>query len=302
MVAKRLGPTIFLLSFLLVAPIVPPSLAKDAITWMEVSMPPYFIQEGPDKNQGYGDVISAILQEHLPEYDHFEMVTNVTRHFHKFQKGEKVCSVGLYRTPEREAFMYFSIPSFLTLPSVLIVSKETAADLGSPSSIRLEEILRDKRFVVGLSKDRSYGTRIDAILAQHKDSANTILYTGQELSANYFKMLMLKRIDGLIALPDEAMYHAEKMGLRDRLTTLIIEENQEGYEGWLCSVGCPKNEWGRTVIDKINTILREQRPTERYRGAYERWLDANSLERYRAVYRDVFLTSGTEERSPAAPL
>lgn len=294
---KRFGLPIFLVPFLLTALAITPLLAKDSITWMEVSMPPYFIHDGPDKNQGYGDTISAILQENLPEYEHFEMVTNVTRHFHKFQQGEKVCSVGLYRTPEREAFMHFSIPNFLTLPAVLIVSKETAATLGSPSSIRLDDILRDKQFIVGLSKDRSYGARIDAILKQYSDSdrKNLITYAGQELSANYFKMLLLKRIDGLIALPDEAMYHAEKMGLRDRLTTLIIEENQEGFEGWLCSVGCSKNEWGRTVIDKIDTILREQRPTERYRGAYERWLDANSLERYRVVYRDVFLKTGTEE-------
>jgi hypothetical protein len=54
-------------------------------------------------------------------------------------------------------------------------------------------------------------------------------------------------------------------------------------------VGCSKNAWGRAVIDKINTILLEQRPTMHYRAAYERWLDANSLERYRAVYQEVFL-------------
>jgi len=293
--ANRLGPPIILVSFLLILLAATRLPAQDSITWMEVNMPPYFIQEGPDKNQGYGDAISAILQENLPEYEHFEMVTNVTRHFHKFQQGEKVCSVGLYRTPEREAFMHFSIPSFLTLPAVLLVSKETATDLGSPSRIRLDDILRDKQFIIGLSKDRSYGARIDAILKQYAEQKNLIVYAGQELSANYFKMLLLKRIDGLIALPDEAMYHAEKMGIRDRLTTLIIEENQEGYEGWLCSVGCSKNEWGRTVIDKIDTILREQRPIERYRSAYERWLDANSLERYRTVYRDVFLKSGTKE-------
>ena len=43
------------------------------------------------------------------------------------------------------------------------------------------------------------------------------------------------------------------------------------------------------MIEKINKILLEQRPTDRYRGAYERWLDANSLERYRTIYQDIFL-------------
>jgi len=282
---------ITVLPCILVVLLAQPAAAKDTITWMEVSMPPYFIQEGPEKQQGYGDVVSAILQEQLPEYEHLEVVTNVTRHFHKFKQGEKVCSVGLYKTPEREAFMHFSIPSFLTLPPVLITTKNKLDDFGGRSSIKLDDILRNKKFIIGLSKDRSYGVQIDAILDQHKNRENLIVYAGQELSANYFKMLLLNRLDGLIGLPDEAMYHAEKMGLRDQLATLIIEENQQGFTGWLCAVGCSKNEWGRAVIDKINAILLEQRPTSRYRGAYERWLDANSLARYRAVYQEIFLST-----------
>lgn len=253
-------------------------------------MPPFFIQEGPEPHQGYGNLISAILQEHLPQYDHFTMVTNVIRHFHKFKQGEKVCSVGLYRTPEREAFMHFSTPSFLVLPPVLITTKEKLADFGATASVKLDDILHNPNLVVGLSRDRSYGTRIDAILKQHAGSPNLIFYGGQELSGNYFKMLMMNRLDGLIGLPDEAMYHAEKMGLRDKLATLAIEENQQGYAGWLCAVGCSKNEWGRAVIDAIDKVLLEQRPTDRYRAAYERWLDVNSLARYRFAYREIFLS------------
>jgi hypothetical protein len=71
--------------------------------------------------------------------------------------------------------------------------------------------------------------------------------------------------------------------------TLTIEENGHGYDAWLSSVGCSKNAWGRTVIDRINAILLEQRPTERYRAAYERWLDPNAIEKYRLVYKEIFL-------------
>lgn len=64
---------------------------------------------------------------------------------------------------------------------------------------------------------------------------------------------------------------------------LIVEENQQGFTGWLSAVGCSKNEWGRVVIDTINAILLEQRSSNGCRGADERWPDANSLARYRAV-------------------
>jgi hypothetical protein len=57
-------------------------------------------------------------------------------------------------------------------------------------------------------------------------------------------------------------------------------------------VGCSRTPWGRKIIDKINQVLLEQRPTERYRTAYERWLDKGSLKNYRRLYDEVFLKTG----------
>ncbi|WP_309413082.1 TIGR02285 family protein [Desulfobulbus sp.] len=268
-----------------------PLLARDSITWMEPNMPPFNIQDGPAKNQGYGNIVTTLLQQHLPEYDHFIMITNVTRHFRKFKDGEKVCGVGLFRTPEREAFMYFSLPSLLVMPPTFIVKKDRKAEFGPTARVSLESLLQNRRIAIGLSRDRSYGAPLDAILAQRRQQAQLVYYNGQQLTDNYLKMLMLDRIDGLLALPDEALYHAEKMGLRDRIVALTVEETQCNYRDWMSAVACPKNAWGKEVIDKINAILLAQRPTAPYRAAYERWLDGTALERYRALYRDIFLAS-----------
>jgi len=266
-----------------------PAGARDTITWMEVDMPPFLIQEGIDRNQGYGDVVSAILRQRLPEYDHQKMVTNAIRRFSAFEKGEHVCMVGLYRTPEREAFMHFSIPTFLTMPAALIVRKDKLARFGGGPRISLDAVLGNPDLAIGFSKDRSYGTSVDTVLKAHGHRENLLLFTGQKLPPNFFAMLMRDRLDGLIGLPDEALYQAEQLGLREQLATLLIEENQQGYEGWMCAVGCAKTEWGKAVIDKINAILIQERPSERYRQAYERWLDANSKQRYRHLYQQVFL-------------
>ncbi len=274
---------------LLILNVPVPAKAKEAVTWMEAVMPPFLIQSGVQQNQGYGNVITNIIQQGLVDYEHDTITTNITRHFYKFKQGEKVCSVGLYRTPEREEFMYFSMPSFLTLPPVLIVKKDGLSRFGNRTSVQLAEILNDKKLMVGMSKDRSYGSTTDDILKKHKGSSNILESTGQELSLNLFKMLLKGRLDGIIGLPEEALYQAEQLGIRDQLMTLTIEENQNGYEGWMSSVGCSKNAWGRAIIDKINEVLLNQRPTERYRMAYERWLDPNSIENYRRVYKDVFL-------------
>lgn len=263
--------------------------AKDTITWMEAVMPPFLIKSGVHQNQGYGSVITGIIQQGLNDYAHDTMTTNITRHFYKFKQGEKVCSVGLYRTPEREEFLHFSMPSFLTLPAVLIIKKDGRSGLENRTSVKLDELLGDKKLMFGLSKDRSYGSSTDDILKKHTGSSNIYEIAGQELSLNLFKMLMRGRLDGIIGLPEEALYQAEQLGIRDQLMTLSIEENQNDHEAWLSSVACSKNAWGQAVVDKINEILRKQRPTERYRAAYERWLDPNSIETYRRVYREVFL-------------
>lgn len=281
----------FFLALAIAFSIASPAPARDSITWMQVNMPPFLIQEGPERHRGYGDVVSAILETNLPDYDHHVMVTNVIRHFERFKQGEQVCSIGLYRTPEREQFIAFSIPSFLTLPAALVTTRDKAAAYGWTGSVRLENVLSHPEFVLGLSSDRSYGLRIDTLLRSHHQRTSLIAYSGQELSANYFKMLLLDRLDGLLALPDEATYQGQRLGIGDRLTVLSIEENQEGYEGWMCAVGCSNNEWGRRVIEQVNRVLVEQRPTERYRMAYERWLDPGSVDRYRALYRDVFLAT-----------
>ncbi len=295
---RRIVTTLSLLFFFVAC--IPPRVtnAKEAITWMEVSMPPLFIQDGPAKGQGYGDIISAIIQEQLPDYYHYKMVTNVIRHFDRFKKGENVCAVGLYPTPERKAFMYFSTPRFLALPAGLIIKKEKLATFDHSKSISLDRILSNKNFIIGLSQDRSYGNNVDALLKKYRNRENLVLFSGQELSGNYFKMLLLDRVDGLIGLPTEAMYHAEKLGIRDRIVTLTIEENQNDYEGWFYAIGCPKNEWGLGIINKINKILRTQQFTERYHAAYERWLDANSVEQYRKIYQKAFLHTTPQNTIP----
>ncbi len=42
------------------------------------------------------------------------------------------------------------------------------------------------------------------------------------------------------------------------------------------------------MIDKVDVVLLAERPTERYRKAYDRWLDESSLPEYRQLYDKVF--------------
>ncbi len=265
------------------------SRSEETLTWMEAVAPPFFIHDGELKGQGYEDLITTLLKSQLPQYRHTHIQANITRHYQQWKQGEKVCSVGMYKTPERLEFTYYSIPSVFTLPPVLIIHKDRFQAFGGKKMVSLAKILKDGNLVVGRSNNRSYGVEFDAALKGHSNNKNTFTYEGPELSLNLFKMLQTGRIDALPGLPEEAMYLAETMGIRDQIMTLSVEENQITPEASLSYVACSKNEWGKTAINAINKVLREQRPSDQYRAAYERWLDPSSIEGYRKLYAEVFL-------------
>ncbi len=288
MLSLRIRLSVF---FLLCSTILVPgeSRAENTLAWMEAVAPPFFIHDGELRGQGYEDLITDILKAHLPQYLHTHMQANITRHYQQWKQGEKVCSVGMYKTPERLEFTYYSIPSVFTLPPVLIIHKDRFQAFGGDKLVSLARILQDGKLIIGRSSNRSYGIEFDTALKAHSNGKNTFTYEGPEFSLNLFKMLQAGRIDALPGLPEEAMYLAETMGIRDQIMTLAVEENQVNPEASLSYVACSKNEWGETAINTINQVLRAQRPTDQYRAAYERWLDPGSIEGYRKLYQDVFL-------------
>lgn len=280
--------SVFLLLFVsTTAPIV--CQAQDALTWMEMPAPPFFIHDGVFKGQGYANLITDILIEHLPQYQHAHMQANITRHYQEWKQGEKVCGIAMFKTPERQEFAYYSIPSTFGLPPVLIILKDRFQAFGGNKMVSLAKILREGKLIIGRSNNRSYGIESDTALKTYSTDQNSFAYEGPQLSLNLIKMLQAGRIDAFLGLPEEATYLAATRGISEQIMTLAIEENQTNPEEFLRYVACSKTEWGKTLIAKVNQVLRSQRPTERFRAAYERWLDPGRIEEYRKLYRDVFL-------------
>jgi uncharacterized protein (TIGR02285 family) len=256
---------------------------------MGSATPPFFINQGVFKGQGYVERINHILIENLPEYNHARIQANLSRQYQQWKQGEKACSPSKYKTDERKKFVYFSIPSTFSLPSVLIINKNNFSAFGGSKTVNLASILQSNKFVIGRINNRSFGAEFDNTLDNYGNDKNIFVYEGPELLRDLFKMLMAGRIDALPGSPEEAMYLAETMGIRDQIMTLNIEENLGDHNAYLGHVACTKNEWGKAAIDNINQVLLEQRGTEKYRAAYERWLDPSSIEGYRKLYKERFL-------------
>jgi uncharacterized protein (TIGR02285 family) len=265
------------------------AFAKEKLFWLEAVAPPFFIHEGPLAGQGYEDLITDILEEKLPQFEHVHMQATISRHYQQWKQGENACSLAMYKTPERDQFVYFSNASVFTLPPVLIIRKDRFSDFGGNKLVSLSELLKEGKLVIGRSKNRSYGVAFDKTLDSYGNDRNIFSYEGPELTLNLFKMLLAGRLDALPGLPEEAMYLAETMGIRDQIMTISVSENIEDHESMITYVACSKTEWGKRTIETINGVLAAERPTDRYRAAYERWLDQSSIPGYRQMYQDVFL-------------
>lgn len=263
--------------------------AKETINWMEAVAPPFYIHDGELQGQGYQDIITALIKKQLPRYEHRHMKANISRHYQQWKEGKQACGLAMFKTPERLGFAYFSIPSVFTLPTVLIVHKDRFSDFDGTETVSLVELLKGNKFVVGRSNNRSYGLEFDNALNVHGNESNVFTYEGPELSQNLFKMLLAGRIDALAGLPEEAMYLAETMGVRDKITTIGIRENQVNHDASLTYVACSRTEWGKKTIEDINAVLLRLRPTEEYRAAYERWLAPDAIGGYRQLYQEIFL-------------
>lgn len=127
------------------------------------------------------------------------------------------------------------------------------------------------------------------LIEKHKEKGNIFIFKGKSFSASLVKMMLAERIDYIVEYPWVAGYYQSELGgKKDDLISMQIEELKDNQYIW-AGAACPKNEWGKKIINRINEILRKEIPTERWRGFVERWLDKNAIPEYRKAYERIIL-------------
>lgn len=274
---------------LLCAPEAPS--AKETILWVNDELPPAFISDGPDRGEGIIDGVVKIYQRHLPEYEHRHLGANMTRILDLMRKGEKVCYAGFFKTPQREKFIYFSIPNIINYNNAIVASKDRLKALfGDRREISLKRLLSNKQWTMGITKDRSYGLTIDQIIKQHGVSKDNILIrAGTDSLKGLLSMAHEKRIDYTIGFPWEVPYVASRLGLRNAFGVIHISETGERRWGYNY-IGVPRTAWGHRLIQKINAILVKVRPTEAHMTYQLKWFPANMEQDIRRAYKEKILS------------
>jgi len=259
---------------------------EDTITWLKTDFPPVSIAEGKDAGEGIMNKITDLMISDLPDYHHQSRVANIDRIMTEFEQGQDACAGGFIITEERLKIGYFSkYPSTFLPPVQIVVRKEDKKLFESSGMPSLEDLLVNKTLKLGLSSKMAYGKKIDNLVEKYKAKANIFFRHGDDISKGLLRMLLKKRIDYTIAYPwmVEYMLKPEQV---DKLTFIPAKETQVPIMHY---VMCSKTDWGLQVIEKINAILKKERPTKRYRSIFERWLPKGEIERYRREYEIQFL-------------
>lgn len=268
----------YVLTPLLMSASFPAAMAADQIVWGKYNVPPYMIRTGEWAHQGIFDQTLDVLKEKMPQYQHVELEAPFPRINSEIKKGSHWCYNGMLKTPERESYGYFSLPSSIFLPLRIIVRRDRLNDFKGRQS--LQALLQNHQFITSVMRDRSYSPTVDKLLAAYPPKENY----SEQIEA--IGMLLTGRIDFMVELPLLAFDQARVMG---RPGELIAIPMQEADEVVFNRVMCSKNEWGRQVVQQVNKVLIANRGQAYYRRIIERWHDPESVAEIRRIYDSVFL-------------
>lgn len=242
----------------------PNTEAKEKITWMVLDWKPWMILEGEDKGTGRFNHILKVAQDNLPEYTHETEVMNWARFWHEIDNNNNVCYPFGLKKGNREKLVYYSAPHTLVLPNAIIMKKETAQILGNPTSYSMVQLLQQDKLKGYAEKGRSFTEKIDSIMKEHEQGSN--LTRIPESAESLIKMVSMGRIDYTIEYPIVAAYYQKKSRTPESLISIPIAEMKPFSYVYM---NCTKNEWGKEVIEKWNTVLKEIKPTEEFRRITE---------------------------------
>lgn len=246
------------------------SYAQETVIWGVADRPTSYILYGKDKGKGVVDEVYKLLQTNLSEYQHENIKMNFSRVLREMKNSKKICACG-FKKPEREELGYFSKPAIIALPFSVIVKKGRLKKIyGDVKSLSLAQLFQNSDLKGGVTKKRSYGA-VTPMIDEQEKKGELLSHTTTD---GLLKMIARGRIDYAIEIPSFANYISKQFGLDNGLESYAINENKT--QVLIAYIFCTRNEWGRKIIEDIDTILEKQRGSASYLEYLVRWYDDRS--------------------------
>lgn len=234
------------------------AFAKEKITWIQVDLPPYMIENGNHERSGIGDIIvKKAIDLTSSKYDNSISFISFKKLFNLLKLNKTYCTTALLNTKDRREFIYFSKPVAKSLSHRLYVNRDSIAKvkpfINEKGLIDLKKLLEQKDFILGISKYRRFGKEIDSLVL---DNNKVYKRDGEGFAEGMLKMLISNRgIDATIIYPLEVDYISKKIDINfnNLLIPIPIKDNNKSLNIY---IGCSKTEEGKNFIEMINKNIK----------------------------------------------
>ena len=248
------------------------------ITWGLIPYAPIHILEGEYKGQGIADQYLQRAQKALVGYQHFNEVMTPAR----------VCHPSAIKTSKREKIAYFSEAALIT-PVVHVLMRKTDWQdrLKSKNHLNIVDYINANNGVFGIVSQRSYGEKVDEILADSIASGKKIIQTyGQYGSRQLYKMLLRGRIDMMIEYPWVTAYFNKT--LIDEGIEVVNLEIADFPRFSPAYAACSRNAEGKAVIDELNKFIRQTVSEPSNQQRMINWLNEKEAADFEKDYLEYF--------------
>ena len=200
----------------------------------------YYFERPPYYQTRDGRPAGFLLEWALAVFDdagvgyHYESIPP-GRILQRIREGEEACSVGWFKTLERQAYARFTEPVYRDRPLVVLFTDDNVLPMARHAG--LESLLRDGSLTQGLARGFSYGAYVDAMLVRLAPRAVSVAAGQDQMVA----MLAQGRFDYMFASGEEAEQLVRWPGVaRGRLRYRTLEDVPQGDERHImCSKRVP---------------------------------------------------------------
>lgn len=270
----------------LLTTVVDPAPAKEKIVWPYICYFPIAICDGDSLKGGYEHSVFELIRDNMPEYEFELRLEPLKRTLNDMKKGTHNLCYGLYKTPEREKFLVYSLPCRLGTPSAIVVRKEDLNRFGGGKSVSLGNLLRNSKLKFLTFHSISFGVTLDELINRYKNASHVHMdYRTDEVDAYLIDLLLKDRIDYSMTF-NGTPYIANKLGLADKVAFINLTEAPEYKTGHITA---PKNEWGVKVIKKINQLLKREVPTDQFYQFFKPYVGLNLEPEYRKQFKKLLV-------------
>jgi uncharacterized protein (TIGR02285 family) len=260
--------------------------AAPSISWYAPDYPPISIPNGELAGQGYVDhFLLRMLFPTLPQFSHEIIRASNGRFLDDSVRHSNVCAAAVTKTPERDRVMLFSNPIFIGLPVGLSIRREDKRliqpYINGNGEIMLKEMLASDNFHLGLTSGRTYGPRIDAILAGVNPDHQVRIGNVSAASSLLHMLLGKHGIDAVASHSFEATYLAKiEPETSGKIIWFPIADEPDALPAY---VTCSRSPLGREVIDATNRLIAPPSARHEIQVDYEKWLDEATRARIVAI-------------------